>query len=59
MGNPNARATAHMIREVTSYLSLSLEAVDTQDKYNCIMGVGEKVHVQEVSHYTVFAHGMM
>eukprot|EP00903_Cladosiphon_okamuranus_P008220 g7913.t1 len=37
---PSARQTATHLREVVTRLSLSLEAVDTKDKFSCVPGVG-------------------
>lgn len=41
--SPSARLNATLFREVVTRLSLSLEAVDTKDKFNSTAGVGEVV----------------
>lgn len=42
----SARLTATLFREVVTRLSLSLEAVDTKDKFSCLPGVGAMVRLR-------------
>ncbi|CAB1110412.1 unnamed protein product [Ectocarpus sp. CCAP 1310/34] len=49
-GSSSARLTATLFREVVARLSLSLEAVDTKDKFSCTPGVGEMVTARNPKH---------